>query len=116
MTVNIQVLLKSRPAGKPSIDNFEIEEIKIPDIQNGQILTRTIYLSLDPYMRGRMSDAKSYAEPVPLGGVMIGGAVGIVEKSKLIGYDVAEEILDQAGTNFIIKESKLAHTIYKRGN
>ena len=46
----------------------------------------------------------------------IGGLTGIVEKSKLIGYDVAEEILDQAGTNFIIKESKLAHTIYKRGN
>ncbi len=97
MTVNTQVLLKSRPAGKPSIDNFKIIETKIPDIQDGQILTRTIYLSLDPYMRGRMSDARSYAEPVPLGGVMIGGAVGIVEQSKNDRFEEGDIVVTHTG-------------------
>ena len=97
MTVNTQVLLKSRPAGKPTIDNFEFKDTKIPDIRNGQILTRTIYLSLDPYMRGRMSEAKSYAEPVPVGGVMIGGAVGIVEKSKNDRFDEGDIVVTHTG-------------------
>ncbi|HAT34321.1 MAG TPA: NADP-dependent oxidoreductase, partial [Rhodospirillaceae bacterium] len=70
MPTNTQVLLKRRPDGEPSESDFEIVTTDLPSLEDGQILTRTIYLSLDPYMRGRMSDARSYAEPTPVGGVM----------------------------------------------
>lgn len=69
---NRRVVLAARPEGAPSEDNFSIEEVGLPEPARGEVLLRTVFLSLDPYMRGRMSDAKSYAEPVPLGGVMVG--------------------------------------------
>lgn len=79
--VNRQILLASRPKGAPVAQNFKIEKNPIPIPKHGQLLLRTIYLSLDPYMRGRMSDAESYASPVKLGDVMIGGSVCKVEQS-----------------------------------
>jgi NADPH-dependent curcumin reductase CurA len=80
--VNRRIVLASRPAGKPTAANFRIEQVPIPEPADGQMLLRTIYLSLDPYMRGRMSDAPSYAAPVAVGDVMVGGTVCRVETSR----------------------------------
>ena len=79
---NRQITLKRRPVGKPSPDDFAIQVAPRPSPADGEVLRRTIYLSLDPYMRGRMSDAPSYAAPVPLGGVMVGHTVGEVIDSR----------------------------------
>ena len=65
--MNRQILLKSRPAGEPTPANFEAADAPVPEPKEGEVLRRTIYLSLDPYMRGRMSDAASYATPVKIG-------------------------------------------------
>ena len=70
-----RVVLASRPVGEPKASDFRIEEGAVPTPGEGQVLLRTIWLSLDPYMRGRMSDGPSYATPVPIGGVMEGGTV-----------------------------------------
>lgn len=80
--VNRKIVLASRPKGEPSSTNFNLVEEDLPGIEDGQVLVRNLYLSLDPYMRGRMSDAKSYAEPVAIGAVMIGATVGEVVRSK----------------------------------
>src|SRR5690349_17192408 len=69
---NLQVRLASRPAGRPTADNFSFTTESLPVPRDGQVLLRTRYLSLDPYMRGRMSDAPSYAPPVEVGGIMVG--------------------------------------------
>jgi NADPH-dependent curcumin reductase CurA len=79
--INRQITLSSRPYGPPEISNFKIKETPVPTPEEGQLLLRTVFLSLDPYMRGRMSDADSYAEPVKLDDVMVGGSVCQVEKS-----------------------------------
>ena len=78
---NTQITLKSRPIGMPVEDNFKIIKSSVPEVRNGEVLIKIIWLSLDPYMRGRMSDAKSYANPVSLGDVITGGAVGKIIKS-----------------------------------
>lgn len=78
---NLQVLLKRRPVGEPVREDFEIVERPVPLPGRGQVLVRNRFLSLDPYMRGRMSDAKSYAKPVDLGAVMEGATVGEVVAS-----------------------------------
>lgn len=78
---NRQITLAQRPKGAPLDSDFKIIESKIPTPDKGQVLLRTIFLSLDPYMRGRMNDAESYAEPVKLGDVMVGGSVCRVEQS-----------------------------------
>jgi NADPH-dependent curcumin reductase CurA len=77
-----QIRLASRPVGEPRDDDFDIVTTDLPDLGEGEVLLRTIYLSLDPYMRGRMSEAKSYAAPVPLGEVMVGGTVCEVMESR----------------------------------
>jgi len=79
---NTQIRLARRPDGEPVPDDFEIVEAPRPEPGDGEVLTRTIYLSLDPYMRGRMNAERSYADPVEIGGVMEGGVVGVVEASK----------------------------------
>ncbi len=84
--VNRRVLLKRRPVGEPRPDDFEIVEAPVPAPADGQILCRTIYLSLDPYMRGRMAEGKSYAASVELGQVMVGGTVSEVVESKHPGF------------------------------
>lgn len=73
-----RITLASRPVGAPTPDNFGVEQDPIPTPGADEVLVRVHYMSLDPYMRGRMDDAKSYAAPVPLGGTMEGGAVGEV--------------------------------------
>ncbi|WP_263264299.1 NADP-dependent oxidoreductase [Pseudomonas sp. RIT-PI-S] len=81
-TENHRIVLASRPKGKPSSENFRSETQALPELQDGQLLLRTLWLSLDPYMRGRMSDAPSYAPPVEIGEVMTGGTVSRVEESR----------------------------------
>ena len=78
---NTRVLLASRPHGEPTSDNFTIESVELPEPGEGEVLLRTIYLSLDPYMRGRMSAAKSYAAPFEVGEPMQGGIVAEVVES-----------------------------------
>ncbi len=80
-TSNQRIVLASRPHGAPTADNFRLEHVTLPDLAQGQILLKTQFLSLDPYMRGRMSDAPSYAAPVKIDEVMTGGAVSRVERS-----------------------------------
>ncbi len=81
LTLNQRIVLASRPVGAPTPENFRLEREALPDLAEGQVLLKTLYLSLDPYMRGRMSDAPSYAAPVEIGEVMTGGAVSRVERS-----------------------------------
>src|SRR5664279_943273 len=80
-TVNHRIILHSRPVGAPTADNFHLDEDIIPVPSEGQVLLRTLYLSLDPYMRGRMSDMPSYTAPVTIGDVMIGGTISSVVNS-----------------------------------
>ena len=79
--MNRQIVLASRPAGLPEESNFRLVESVIPSPGPGEALVRTLYLSVDPYMRGRMKDAKSYAPPVQIGEPMVGGTVGRIEQS-----------------------------------
>ena len=92
-TRNRQILLASRPIGAPTPDDFRLEKSGVPVPATGQLLLRTLYLSLDPYMRGRMSDAPSYAAPVGLGEVMVGATVARVEVSQHPDYRVGELVL-----------------------
>ena len=87
---NRQILLVSRPNGTPSDENFKLVESDIPTIEEGQLLVRTLYLSVDPYMRGRMSDAKSYIAPFELNEVLQGGVVGRVVESKNAKFAVGD--------------------------
>jgi NADPH-dependent curcumin reductase CurA len=81
-TINRQILLAARPEGLPKTSDFRLVETPIPQPGEGQFLVETHYLSVDPYMRGRISEAKSYAEPVEVGQVMVGGTVGRILESK----------------------------------
>ncbi|TNM59430.1 NADP-dependent oxidoreductase [Aliirhizobium smilacinae] len=81
MTSARRIALASRPTGQPGRDNFRLEAFDLPEANEGDVTVRSLYLSLDPYMRGRMSDAKSYAAAVPIGGVMEGEAISEVVKS-----------------------------------
>jgi leukotriene B4 12-hydroxydehydrogenase/15-oxo-prostaglandin 13-reductase len=81
-TLNRQFTLKSRPVGMPTPENFDLIETPIPALQDGEVLVKAAYVSVDPYMRGRISGIKSYAAPVEIGQVMVGGAVAQVVDSK----------------------------------
>ena len=94
---NLQIRLASRPAGRPTAGNFTVAPAPIPSPGEGQVLIRTQYLSLDPYMRGRMSDAPSYAPPVKVGGVMVGGTVGEVVESNAPGLKSGDVVLGYTG-------------------
>ncbi len=95
--INRQVILKSRPEGVPSLDNFELVEGPVPEPGDGEVVMRTRWLSLDPYMRGRMSAAKSYAKPVDVGAPMVGGTVGEVTASRHPGFAVGDIVLGYGG-------------------
>jgi len=84
--VNRRIVLASRPAGMPTLDNFRLETVPVPQPAEGEVLLKTRFLSLDPYMRGRMSAAESYAESVPVDGVMVGGTVSQVVSSRHSDY------------------------------
>jgi NADPH-dependent curcumin reductase len=94
---NRQVVLKRRPAGAPTIGDFEIGDAPLPDPGQGEVLVRGIYLSLDPYMRGRMSAARSYARPVEVGAVMEGRVVGQVARSRDPGFSEGDYVLGGYG-------------------
>lgn len=97
ITINRKIILHSRPNGAPTLDNFRLEESSVPVPAQGQILLRTLYLSLDPYMRGRMSDAASYAAALKLGDVIMGGTVSIVNVSNHENYQVGDLVLSYNG-------------------
>ncbi|PZC44863.1 MAG: hypothetical protein DK302_000855 [Chloroflexi bacterium] len=90
--VNIKVLLAARPIGYPTEGDFTIAESEIPTLEEGQLLVKTDWLSLDPYMRGRMNNVKSYAPSVEIGDVMVGGAVGTIMESRTPLFSVGEII------------------------
>ncbi len=92
-----RIVLASRPQGAVTPDNFRLETVDIPELQDGQVLVRNHFLSLDPYMRGRMNDSKSYAQPQPLDEVMIGGTVGVVEASKNPSFAVGDNVVGMFG-------------------
>lgn len=96
-STNQQILLKSRPVGEPKESDFALVETPISEPREGEVLNRTIYLSLDPYMRGRMSDRESYAAPVELGSVMVGGTVSQVVKSNHPQFSAGDFVLGYDG-------------------
>jgi len=94
---NRRIVLAARPDGVPVPANFRLEEVPVPEPSEGQVLLRTEYLSLDPYMRGRMNDAPSYAEPVQIDEVMVGATVSQVEVSRHPDYQTGEWVLAYCG-------------------
>jgi NADPH-dependent curcumin reductase CurA len=95
--INRQFQLASRPAGEPEVANFKMVETAVADLTDGQVLLRNHYLSLDPYMRWRMNDAKSYAAPQALNEVMVGGTVGEVVASKNPLFKVGDTVRGGGG-------------------
>jgi NADPH-dependent curcumin reductase len=92
-----QIVLSARPVGEPTTADFETVTVDLPPLEEGQVLLRVIYLSLDPYMRGRMSDAESYADPVELGAVMVGATVCEVIESRSSKRAVGDLVLSYSG-------------------
>ncbi|TFZ08218.1 NADP-dependent oxidoreductase [Ramlibacter humi] len=97
MPKNRQIVLDSRPQGEASAANFKLLTTDTPALADGQVLVRHHYLSLDPYMRGRMNEGKSYAQPQPLGQVMIGGTVGEVAESRNPKYAAGDKVVGMGG-------------------
>jgi hypothetical protein len=95
--VNKQILLTSRPTGEATVSNFTLVESPVPELSAGQVLVKHHYLSLDPYMRGRMNDAKSYAPPQPLNAVMVGGTVGEIVQSTHPSFAVGDLVVGMGG-------------------
>ena len=83
---NRRFVLAARPLGLPDATNFRLEEVAVPDLQDGQVLVRVEYLSVDPYQRGRMNAGESYASGVEIDAVMVGGGVGRVAVSRHPGF------------------------------
>jgi NADPH-dependent curcumin reductase len=96
-TTNRRIVLASRPTGAPKKANFRLEEVAIPNAEKVQLLLRTVYPSVDPYMRGRMSDAPSYAAPVAIDGVMEGGTVSRVEVSNIPDFQSGDLVVSHNG-------------------
>ncbi|MBV8605378.1 MAG: NADP-dependent oxidoreductase [Pelomonas sp.] len=95
---NRQILLASRPQGEPTLANFKLVEAELPaELADGQVLVRHDWLSLDPYMRGRMNDSKSYAAPQPLNEVMIGGTAGTVVDSRHPNFKEGDTVVGMGG-------------------
>ncbi|WEF34586.1 NADP-dependent oxidoreductase [Pseudoduganella chitinolytica] len=97
MTTFQRMVLASRPPAEVTPDNFRLETVEVPQLADGQVLVRNHFLSLDPYMRGRMSDAKSYAAPQPLDETMIGGTVGQVVESRHPKYQEGDFVVGMGG-------------------
>lgn len=95
--LNERIVLNSRPTGLPRPENFRLEQTPAPTPADGQVLLQILYLSLDPYMRGRMDDAKSYAKPVDVGAVMEGGTVARVIASRHDGFAPGDVVLSHSG-------------------
>ena len=97
MSINKRVLFAKRPLGEPDDDCFRIDEVATPDLGPNEILIKTCWLSLDPYMRGRMNDMKSYTEPMQIGDVMTGESTGIVEESNSDKWQVGDRVAAHMG-------------------
>ena len=97
MSTNKRVLFSKRPLGEPDDDCFRIDEVATPDLGPNEILIKTCWLSLDPYMRGRMNDMKSYTEPMQIGDVMTGESTGIVEESNSDKWQVGDRVAAHMG-------------------
>lgn len=97
MPSNRQILLDNRPEGEATTGNFKLVTTDTPALKDGEVLVRNHYLSLDPYMRGRMNDSKSYAASQPLGEVMIGGTVGEVAESRNPKFAVGDKVVGMGG-------------------
>ena len=102
MTTNSQlsyqrIVLASRPKGQVVPENFRLESLPVPELKDGELLVRNHYMSLDPYMRGRMEDAKSYAAPQVIGETMIGGTVGEVVASKNAKFNIGDKVIGMLG-------------------
>ena len=97
MSTNKRVLFSKRPLGEPDDDCFKIDEVATPDLGPNEILIKTCWLSLDPYMRGRMNDMKSYTEPMQIGDVMTGESTGIVEESNSDKWQVGDRVAAHMG-------------------
>jgi hypothetical protein len=89
--------LKSRPSGMPTSDNFELKEVELPNLDEGQVRVRNLWLSVDPYMRGRMNDVKSYVPAFQIGEPLEGGAIGEVVESRADGFAPGDRVLHMAG-------------------
>ncbi|MGX8220181.1 NADP-dependent oxidoreductase [Psychrobacter celer] len=96
-TTNRQIKLASRPTGEPKPENFDMATSDIPAPKDDEMLLRTVYLSLDPYMRGRMSDAKSYADPLEVGDVMMGATVAQVVESNIDNFAAGDLVVSNSG-------------------
>jgi NADPH-dependent curcumin reductase CurA len=94
---NRAVVLAARPQGEPKQSDFRIEQSPVADLAEGQILIKTLWLSLDPYMRPMMNDAKSYANPVAIDGVVVGESVGEVVESRSDKYAVGDHVTSYSG-------------------
>ncbi|MDQ3616083.1 MAG: NADP-dependent oxidoreductase [Actinomycetota bacterium] len=92
-----QIRLAARPVGEPDDSVFETATVDLPAVEEGQVLLRTVYLSLDPYLRGRMSAAKSYAAPLEVGDVLMGGTVSEVMESRHLEYETGDMVLSYSG-------------------
>ena len=98
MTTTYQrIVLASRPQGEVRVDNFRLETMPVPELNDGEVLIRNHYLSLDPYMRMRMEDVKSYAAPQAIGETMIGGTVGEVIATKNAKFSVGDKVVGMLG-------------------
>ncbi|HVN43895.1 MAG TPA: NADP-dependent oxidoreductase [Steroidobacteraceae bacterium] len=95
--MNRRIVLARRPQGAPMAEDFRLETVPVPSAGPGQVLLRTRYLSLDPYMRGRMNEGPSYAPPVALGAVMTGQTVSVVEASAVAGFSPGELVVANVG-------------------
>ena len=97
MPQNPQIHLASRPTGEPTADNFKLLTLDTPALQDRQVLVKHEYMSLDPYMRGRMNDGKSYTAPQALNAVMVAGTVGEVVESRHPDFAVGNKVVGMGG-------------------
>ena len=101
--INKRWVLNKRPVGMPEDECWKLVELPVPEIEEGNILIKTLYLSIDPYMRGRMNDTKSYADPIKLGEIMTGESVGVVIESKSDNFKVGDYVCAHRGwQSFIV--------------
>lgn len=97
MTTNTRIVLARRPEGEPTDDCFRVETVELPELEDNQILIKVNWLSLDPYMRPRMNDMKSYAKPLQIGDVMTGESTGVVLESKSDKYRPGDHVAAHLG-------------------
>ena len=95
--MNKAIVLASRPQGWVKPEDFRLESMPLPSPKDGEVLVKNLWLSLDPYMRGRISDAKSYVPPVAIGAVMVGQTVGEVVESKHPAFKPGDNVLTSLG-------------------